>query len=97
MQIVQSLRTRGGMDFDEISTIIPCLEMAGDAGVDVEREQPGSFRAYKTHFWRHDCPKQAGVRYIVVVRDPEEVRMPTHTHNHTRVLTHEAPVRPRAV
>lgn len=62
------------MDFEEISCIIPCLEMAGDAGVDLEVEQPGPFRAFKTHFWRHDCPQQEGVKYIVVIRDPAEVR-----------------------
>ena len=77
MQIVHTLRT-GGADYDdidEISLAVPCLEMAHDYGYsDLQADQPGAFRAYKTHFTREQCPHGEGVKYIIVVRDPAEVR-----------------------
>lgn len=70
-QIVQMLRSRGSMDFDEISLVIPCLEMALDYGYeDLNAPQGWEPRAYKTHFWHDHCPQGEGVKYIYVIRDP---------------------------
>jgi hypothetical protein len=70
--IVHSLRSGGDMTFDEISLVIPCLEMAVDYGYgDLQAAQPGAPpRAFKTHFWRPHCPTAPGARHIVVLRDP---------------------------
>jgi hypothetical protein len=70
--IVHSLRSGGDMAFDEISLVIPCLEMAHDYGYgDLQAAQPGAPpRAFKTHFWRPHCPTAPGARHIVVLRDP---------------------------
>src|SRR5512143_2666510 len=34
-QIVHGLRTRGSMDFDEITCVVPWIEMAADMGIDI--------------------------------------------------------------
>ena len=67
-QICHSLRSRGDMDFDEIGTVVPCLEMAHDSGYeDLQKPQPYAPRMFKTHFAYDLCPKEAG-KYIVVIR-----------------------------
>lgn len=70
-QIVHGLRTRGDMNFDEITSVIPWLEMAHDLGMDVERPQVAQPRAFKSHLSWELVPK--GARYIYVIRDPKDV------------------------
>ncbi|KAK3245586.1 hypothetical protein CYMTET_44848 [Cymbomonas tetramitiformis] len=60
-----------GMKFEEISDVIPFIELAGDLGIDLEAEQVAQPRMFKTHCWREHCPK--GAKYIIVVRDPIDV------------------------
>ena len=66
-QIVHGLRSAGSMDFDEITQVVPWIEMAYDMGVDpaIQSAVP---RAFKSHLAWGDIPK--GGRYIVVLRDP---------------------------
>lgn len=70
-QIVHGLRTRGSMDFSEITEVIPWIEVAHDIDIDLERPQPGEPRAYKSHLSWELIPK--GARYIYVVRDPGDI------------------------
>lgn len=70
-QIAHGLRTRGSMDFDEITAVTPWIEIAHDIGWDLEGPQPAEPRVYKCHLSWHDIPK--GGRYIVSVRDPAGV------------------------
>ncbi|XP_062505205.1 sulfotransferase 1 family member D1-like [Corticium candelabrum] len=70
-QIVQQLRTRGSMDFDDIFDVIPRIEKAADMGIDLDAEQVAKPRAYKIHTWYDHCPK--GAKCIVVIRDPRSV------------------------
>lgn len=67
-QIVHGLRTGGDMDFDEITEVIPWLELAHDLGLDLEAPQRAEPRAFKTHLSLDLAP--TGGRNIVVVRDP---------------------------
>ena len=67
-QIVHGLRTRGSMDFDEISRVVPWINMAYDLGVDLYEPQVARPHAFKTHTTLDAVPK--GGRYIVIVRDP---------------------------
>ncbi|MEM7427139.1 MAG: sulfotransferase domain-containing protein [Pseudomonadota bacterium] len=67
-QIVHGLKTRGSMDFREISEVVPFIEVAWDCGIDLNAPQPQQPRAFKTHADAHTVPK--GGRYIVVVRNP---------------------------
>lgn len=60
------------MDFDEISNVVPWIEMATDIGIDLDAEQVVEPRVFKTHFWYPSVPKGAG-KYIVVFRDPNDV------------------------
>lgn len=70
--ICHQLRTKGDMDFGEISEVVPWIELAHDIGQDLHADQPGAPpRLYKTHAWKPDIPK--GGRYIVCFRDPEDV------------------------
>lgn len=70
-QIVHGLRTRGDMDFDDISRVVPWLETSYDLGLDLHAPQRGHPRAFKSHLNWYDVPK--GGRYIVSIRDPKDV------------------------
>lgn len=63
------------MSFDEISEVVPWLELAVDQGQDLCDPQfghaQGSPRFFKTHAWERDCPKFP--KTIVVLRRPEDV------------------------
>lgn len=65
-QIAHGLRTRGNMDFDEISTVMPWIEVAYDVGWDLDGPQVAEPRVYKSHCSWHDVPK--GGRYICSFR-----------------------------
>jgi hypothetical protein len=67
-QIVHGLRTRGSMDFDEISRVVPWINMAYDVGIDIYAPQVARPHAFKTHSKLDEVPK--GGQYIVIVRDP---------------------------
>lgn len=67
-QIVHGLRTRGSMDFDEITRMVPWIDMAHDMGIDIHAPQAAEPRAFKTHRVLSEVPK--GAKYIVIVRDP---------------------------
>ncbi|MEE8370955.1 MAG: sulfotransferase domain-containing protein, partial [Sphingomonadales bacterium] len=51
-QIVHVLRTGGDMDFGEITEVVPWIETAFDMGIDLEAEQRGGIRAFKSHWGR---------------------------------------------
>jgi hypothetical protein len=68
-QIVHGLRTRGDMNFDEITAVVPWLEMAHILGLDLEAPQPFP-RAYKSHLDWNDVPK--GGRYLISIREPKD-------------------------
>lgn len=70
-QIVHGLRTRGAMDFEEITAAAPWLERAYDLGIDPNAPQVGGLRAFKSHLSWDDVPK--GGKYICSVRDPKDV------------------------
>lgn len=67
-QIVHGLRTRGSMDFDEITSVVPWINMAYDMGIDIYASQVARPHAFKTHTTLDELPK--GGKYIVIVRDP---------------------------
>ncbi len=70
-QIVHGLRTRGDMAFDDISRVVPWIEMSAELGIDIDAPQRALPRAFKSHHTWHDVPK--GGRYIVSIRDPKDV------------------------
>lgn len=67
-QIVHTLRTRGDMDFDDISRVVPWIETSTALGVDLTAEQKAEPRAFKSHLDADAIPK--GGRYIISIRDP---------------------------
>jgi hypothetical protein len=67
-QIVHGLRSGGSMDFDEITEVMPWIELAHDMGMDPEAPQVAHPRVFKSHLGWDGIPK--GGRYIVVFRDP---------------------------
>jgi len=72
-QIVQLLRTGGDMDFDEITEVVPWFESAHDIQIDINADQPGQLRAFKTHRLPSELP--SGARHIFVTRDPARVAL----------------------
>lgn len=70
-QIVHTLRTRGDMDFDDISRVVPWIETSPSVGIDLNAEQKANPRAFKSHLGWDLMPK--GGRYINVVRNPADV------------------------
>lgn len=69
-QIVHCLRTRGDMDFDDISRVVPWIETSPALGIDLDAEQKANPRAFKSHLAWGEIPQ--GGRYIVVIRDPKD-------------------------
>jgi len=69
-QIVHGLRTRGAMDFDEITAVVPWLELAYDMGIDPQASHSAQPRAFKSHLPWDQIRK--GGRYICVIRDPRD-------------------------
>ena len=67
-QIFHTLRTRGDMDFDDISRVVPWIETSGLLGLDINAEQVASPRGFKSHLAYDKMPK--GARYINVIRNP---------------------------
>jgi hypothetical protein len=67
-QIVHGLRSHGSMAFEEITEVVPWLELAHDMGMDVNAPQVARPRAFKSHLSWDQIPK--GGRYIIVFRDP---------------------------
>lgn len=70
-QILHGLRTRGSMAFDEITEVIPFLEIALLMGVTLDVPQVAEPRIFKSHLSWYSIPK--GGRYIVSIRDPKDV------------------------
>lgn len=70
-QIIHALRTRGSMDFSEITLAVPWIELAFDLGIDLEAPQAAEPRAFKTHLTWQEIPK--GGRYVCMVRNPKDV------------------------
>ena len=69
-QIVHTLRTRGDMDFEDISSVVPWIEMSKLLNIDLDAEQVANPRAFKSHLEYAQIPK--GGRYIVSIRDPKD-------------------------
>lgn len=69
-QMAHSLRTGGDLDFDDISRVVPWIETASDLGIELDAEQRGEPRIFKSHLAYDDVP--SGARYIVSVRDPRD-------------------------
>ena len=69
-QIVHGLRTRGSMDFDEITRVVPWINMAFDMGIDIYAPQVAQPRAFKTHSTFKEVPQ--GGKYIIVLRNPSD-------------------------
>ena len=70
-QLVHCLRTRGDMEFGEITEVVPWLELSHDLGVDIHAQQKARPHAFKSHLSWSQIPK--GGRYIHVTRDPQDV------------------------
>lgn len=70
-QIVHGLRSRGSMDFEEISLVVPWLETAALLGIDLDAPQVARPRAFKTHLSWDRVPK--GGRNIYIARQPGDV------------------------
>lgn len=69
-QTFHTLRTRGDMNFDDISRVVPWIETAKKLGIDINAEQVAEPRGFKSHLsWDH-VPK--GAKYIVSLRDPKD-------------------------
>lgn len=69
-QTFHTLRTRGDMDFDDISRVVPWIETAGILGLDLNAEQRAEPRGFKSHLAYDQVPK--GARYVVSLRDPRD-------------------------
>ena len=69
-QIAHTLRTRGDMDFDDISRVCPWIETSANLGLDLDAEQKAEPRVFKSHLNAQRVPK--GGRYIVACRNPSD-------------------------
>ena len=67
-QIFHTLRTKGDMDFDDISRVVPWIETSGSLGLNINAEQKANPRGFKSHLSYDAVPK--GCKYINVIRNP---------------------------
>jgi len=72
-QAFHTLRTRGDMDFDDISRVVPWIETAKGCGIDVEAPQRAEPRGFKSHLAYDLIPK--GARYVVSLREPKDAHV----------------------
>jgi len=63
-----TIYTGGDMDFDEITQVVPWIELAHDLKLDIHAPQRARPHAFKSHLCWDEIPK--GGRYIIVLRDP---------------------------
>lgn len=70
-QIAHGLRSRGDMDFEEISYVVPCMDYADAMGIDLNADHRFEPRVFMTHSTWFDVPK--GARYICAFRNPKDV------------------------
>jgi aryl sulfotransferase len=70
-QICEQLRTRGNMEFTEITERQPWLDLAYDCGVDMDADQHAEPRIFKSH--QLLAAVSTGAKYISIVRDPKDV------------------------
>lgn len=69
-QIFHTLRTRGDMDFDDISRVVPWIETAKALSIDLEASQRAEPRGFKSHLGYDAIPP--GAKAIVSIRDPKD-------------------------
>jgi len=69
-QMFHTLRTGGDMDFDDISRVVPWIEMSPMLGIDLNAPQRAAPRGFKSHLSYTSVPK--GARYVVPLRDPKD-------------------------
>lgn len=69
-QMFHTLRTRGDTDFDDISRVVPWIEMSPVLGVDLNAPQRAEPRGFKSHLSYTQVPK--GARYLVSLREPKD-------------------------
>ncbi len=75
-QTFHTLRTRGDMDFDDISRVVPWIETAALLNFDLETPQRGEPRGFKSHLGYDELP--TGARSIVALRDPRDALVSMH-------------------
>lgn len=69
-QTFHTLRTRGDMDFADISEVTPWIEVAGICGQNTDDAQRAAPRGFKSHLPFDAIPK--GAKYVVSFRDPRD-------------------------
>jgi hypothetical protein len=69
-QAFHTLRTRGHMDFDDISRVVPWIELSPLLGIDLNAPQVAEPRGFKSHLSYTSLPP--GARYVVSLRDPKD-------------------------
>ncbi len=75
-QTFHTLRTRGDMDFDDISRVVPWIEMAAVLGLDINAPQRATPRGFKSHLAWAQIPK--GAKYVVSLREPKDALVSMH-------------------
>ena len=69
-QIFHCLRTRGALDFQDISAVVPWIETSPLLGINLNAEQCAKPRGYKSHLPYSMIP--LGAKYINAVRHPND-------------------------
>jgi len=69
-QTFHTLRTEGDMDFDDISRVVPWIELGNAHGIDLNATQRAEPRGFKSHMAYSQIPK--GAKYVVCVREPKD-------------------------
>ena len=68
-QTFHCLRTRGDMDFDDISSVVPWIETSVALGIDLDAPQRAAPRGFKSHLAYDALP--VGARCVTAFREPK--------------------------
>ena len=69
-QTLHTLRTGGDTDYDDISRVVPWIEMGRALDIDLNATQRAQPRAYKSHLRYDQIPQ--GAKYVVTLREPKD-------------------------
>ena len=69
-QIFHTLRSGGDETFDDISRVVPWIEMAGALEIDINAPQTHQPRGFKSHLDYARVPQ--GAKYVVCLREPKD-------------------------
>ena len=88
-QILHQLRTRGDTSFDEITEVVPWLEISPSVHIDLNKDQVENPRCFKSHQLLSALShlEKDGAKFVYTIRNPQKTLLShfkfMHSHGHS--------------